>query len=866
MAKARLKKKGGQAGLKQAQRSQRKVLDAFTRAERELNGGDSDEDDNGGSDDDAHRVVGGVLDARRFLGEDAENHGDFSDSEIDSDAALGSDDDYDVLNLKFSQTLRDKAKRRRLAEKRGEEYQSSDEDDDEGYASIDELQMVPLSVAWDMDEADLAKQTGDVVLDDQWELELESELELSLSDSDDASLSDELDVFAGFDDDNDVNLTTTMALLNQEIELEKPKQKKKLMVEKREENEFALPTNGAKLLLQDMLAVVEQPDAVLIDRDTTPLAVPLPKRIQQRHDREAAFDLTRNEIGKWSEAIYTNREAETLKFPIAPEPELPLKALTFRQEAEASTDLEKKIELVLKLLALLDEQNEATFEEIQKAKLLPEEVRKRTAELRQMRELMFRDEQRAKRLKKIKSKLYRRVLKRERLRNAELVDDDEEDGDSDDWERDEDKDMRRAEERMLLKHKTQGKWAKLMIKLGLLKDADSRAELEEMLRQGERLREKQMGHAEGDQSDLGVLDVEQEYQKDDTVADDALRSRLGKGVLAMSFMKKSQEKQRQQNLAEIEEMKQLEEGHEPSLVNQHINVGRRVYTPGAAATKADAERVNAELDAFAEDNQLSLLEAKLRGRDRIVEINEEEQQEPQAIEQSEFSEANPWLQVKLDKHLGPKLSKIHVVDESLSKLAKAAAKIAKQQKSKHKEKELLIDIDQQQLRGGDVDGDDGDDSDDGKFVQKDLISEAFAGDDVVAEFEAEKREVIEEEGDKEEDVTLPGWGDWAGDLAPQKKRRKVVRKIDGVVQANQRQDKDMKRVIINEKVNKKNLKYHSLAVPFPYESQEQYERSLRMPLGQEWTTKRAHQRMTTPRVLVKQGTVIDPLKAPFKSK
>lgn len=864
MAKGKSKKKAGAAGLNLSKRSHQKVLNAFQRAEREEYG--SSDNDDADSDEDTHRVIGGVLDARRFLGEDGDNHGDFSDSEIDSDAALGSDDDYDVLNSKFSQTLRDKAKRRRLAEKRGEEYHSSsDDNDDEGYASIDELEMVPLSVAWDMDDADLAKQTGDVVLDDQWELESESEL-LSLSDSSDDSLDDELDVFEGFDDDNDVDLTKTMALLHHEIELEKPKQPKKLIHEKRDENEYALPTNGAKLLLQDMLGVVAQPDAVLIDRDTTPLAVPLPKRIQQRHDREAAFELTRKEIGKWSESIYANREAETLKFPIAPEPELPLKALTFRQEATPTTDLEKKIELVLKQLALLDEQNEATFEEIQKAKLLPEDLRKRTAELRQMRELMFRDEQRAKRLKKIKSKLYRRILKRERLRNADLVDELEGDEEGDDWEDADDKDMKRAEERMLLKHKTQGKWAKLMIKLGLLKDADSRAELEEMLRQGERLREKQMGHAEGDQSDLGVLDIEQEYQKDDAVAEDALRSRLGKGVLAMSFMKKSQEKQRQQNLAEIEEMKQLEEGYEPSLVNQHINIGRRVYTPGAAATKEEAERVNAELEQFAEDNQLNLLELKLRGRDRVV----EEDSTTDANDQSqpaneEFADgANPWLQVKLDKHLGPKLTKIHVVDESLSKLAKAAAKIAKLKRSKHQEKELLIDIELHQLRAGD--NDDGDDSDDGRFVQKDLISEAFAGDDVVAEFEAEKQQVIADEDDKEEDITLPGWGDWAGDLAPQQKRRKVVRKIDGVVQADQRRDKDLQRVIINEKVNKKNLKYHSLAVPFPYESQEQYERLLRMPLGQEWTSKRAHQRMTTPRVLIKQGTVIDPLKAPFKSK
>ena len=84
------------------------------------------------------------------------------------------------------------------------------------------------------------------------------------------------------------------------------------------------------------------------------------------------------------------------------------------------------------------------------------------------------------------------------------------------------------------------------------------------------------------------------------------------------------------------------------------------------------------------------------------------------------------------------------------------------------------------------------------FKQKDLIKQAFAGDDVVSEFENEKKRVIEEEDDKEEDLTLPGWGDWAGgDSKP--KKRKVVRKIDGVMAKDRRKDKNMKNVIINEK-------------------------------------------------------------------
>ena len=96
-----------------------------------------------------------------------------------------------------------------------------------------------------------------------------------------------------------------------------------------------------------------------------------------------------------------------------------------------------------------------------------------------------------------------------------------------------------------------------------------------------------------------------------------------------------------------------------------------------------------------------------------------------------------------------------------------------------------------------------------------------------------------------------------------RKKRKFIKKIKGVVDKDNRKDKYLKNVIINEKVNKKNMKYQSSAVPFPFESMEQYERSLRMPLGQEWTARSTHQKMIKPRVITKPGQVIDPLKNPF---
>lgn len=56
--------------------------------------------------------------------------------------------------------------------------------------------------------------------------------------------------------------------------------------------------------------------------------------------------------------------------------------------------------------------------------------------------------------------------------------------------------------------------------------------------------------------------------------------------------------------------------------------------------------------------------------------------------------------------------------------------------------------------------------------QKQMIKEAFAGDDVIRDFLKEKREAVEASKPKDMDLTLPGWGEWGGlGLKPSAKKR-----------------------------------------------------------------------------------------------
>lgn len=49
-------------------------------------------------------------------------------------------------------------------------------------------------------------------------------------------------------------------------------------------------------------------------------------------------------------------------------------------------------------------------------------------------------------------------------------------------------------------------------------------------------------------------------------------------------------------------------------------------------------------------------------------------------------------------------------------------------------------------------------------------------------------------------------------------------------------------------------------MPYPFTSREQYERSLRQPIGHEWNTSRSVREMTRPAVIVPAGSIVAPMK------
>lgn len=142
--------------------------------------------------------------------------------------------------------------------------------------------------------------------------------------------------------------------------------------------------------------------------------------------------------------------------------------------------------------------------------------------------------------------------------------------------------------------------------------------------------------------------------------------------------------------------------------------------------------------------------------------------------------------------------------------------------------------------------------------QKELISEAFEGDDVVAEFQKEKKDTIEKDQPKDIDMTLPGWGSWGGkNIKPSKRKtRRFLMKFPKKIP---RRDENKGNLILYEHKNE-NMKKHLVSeVPFPFKTVKDFEASIRAPIGDTFVPQTAFRRLIKPSIITKKGEVIKPM-------
>lgn len=153
--------------------------------------------------------------------------------------------------------------------------------------------------------------------------------------------------------------------------------------------------------------------------------------------------------------------------------------------------------------------------------------------------------------------------------------------------------------------------------------------------------------------------------------------------------------------------------------------------------------------------------------------------------------------------------------------------------------------------------------DDAEYIfdneKKLTIAEAFEDDDIVAEFKREKDDEAKKNGPQEIDLSIPGWGSWGGagiDPTKQRTKRKIILKFPA---PEKRRIENQGNVVIIENRDEALRKHLVSNLPFPFTSVDDYEQSIRLPIGKDFVPETAHRLLIKPAVRTKSGTIIEPM-------
>eukprot|EP00850_Spirogloea_muscicola_P020872 SM000229S07508 [mRNA] locus=s229:181901:185230:+ [translate_table: standard] len=133
-----------------------------------------------------------------------------------------------------------------------------------------------------------------------------------------------------------------------------------------------------------------------------------------------------------------------------------------------ATDMEKRIAELLASSSRRNERHVEAGEMLELNKLTVQEVQERQERLARMRSLLFQHEVRARRVRRIKSKAFHRVLQKQRRRNGSSVTTEDAALDPEAVrEAAVKEEFKRAQERMTLKHRNTSQWARRILQRGL---------------------------------------------------------------------------------------------------------------------------------------------------------------------------------------------------------------------------------------------------------------------------------------------------------------------------------------------------------------------------------------------------------------
>ncbi|XP_015185215.1 PREDICTED: U3 small nucleolar RNA-associated protein 14 homolog A [Polistes dominula] len=681
-----------------------------------------------------------------------------------------------------------------------------------------------------------------------------------------------------------------------------------------------------------------------VQKKTKVLPKPLEKPSADRIKRVVGFEKTQKEVSKWNGIISRNRVAEKVYFPLNKLPTVPDSTTKFVKRFSMQSKLEKE------LAELEPKKPEEVEEKEDKVTMTLEEILERRKEAAHMRALQSYKEARAHRQKRIKSKKFHRVQRKERIKQQikefeELQKSDPQTA----LEKLSLLDKSRAKERVTLRHKSTGQWAKNK-QVRAKYDKESRQELAQQLSIGRELTQHlKVADDSSDNDDNGdnedstsfklsdttkenpwINEVKSENEIDefintyrkywDRVNLESNKKDSTSDQMHNTSQKSNTERKEKQDKKTVSFNKQLtieanklkqnkksliakEKGDSEfngtldtnkTLKMKKVNRSDKILEKVAATSawsvqdcnksvNSDDMKNNSTSSIEKIDDMFDLMEDKMRKqvRTRIsnvkrkfnIEAEKENHNDVESnVDESNFEElefknksqkpifTNPMEEVTKSaktsknkdivklKELAKSLDKT-TIDVSKSKDTNIDPNKYINVKAKHLKTDLPNVI---------TGGDDVLDDSEGEEERNNVISEAFADDDVVDEFRKEKEEEIKKSQPEDIDLTLPGWGSWGGtNIIPSTRKKK--RFVINVPKEEPRRDENKGDVIIIEDDHAKIREHQVNELPFPFSTVRDFEASIRAPIGRNFVPENSYKKFIEPSVQTAMGKIIDPM-------
>ncbi|CRK91777.1 CLUMA_CG005409, isoform A [Clunio marinus] len=613
------------------------------------------------------------------------------------------------------------------------------------------------------------------------------------------------------------------------------------------------------------------------------LVKPLEKVHADRIQRTIAYDNTKAKLARWDAVVTKNQHADQLVFP------LDFEKSKFKSKTDHDvTQFRFKTQIMKDIEEIHNEcfpkPSEPEYDDTQTEMLTLEEMQQRRKELNRLK---LKESQKIakKRMQgKIKSKKYHKLKKREELKKKMKEFEELKAANPEAALKELEKiEKQRVQERTTLRHKNTGTWAK-NLKVRAKYDENVKQDLEVQLALGRELTQKQQNIESSDSEDEEMVTITNENENpwlggEKSSADplDEIFSGYKKfwdeynsNVKQVKKIKESY-KEKDEKVESDDEEKEVSEKEDEDVESEASETEDEDKETEDEENSSEEDPSSFINDLFdeAEEKVTKNMDEKLKNLKPKLLENEKKGKKMKKKRKVNAKDSS-YLQFEKKARLGD-------IDEGLIEgdidnddnnekgTARARSKqlLKEVKKMKEKKAKLFEEINPDSFLNvkskhlitalpKSQDFDDIDEDDDVKELTKAnkmSLVEAFANDDIVNDFEQE----VEDEEKKRlgnEDLGLPGWGNWAGHGVKEKKKR-FEKKLPDI--------KKKPRIIINTNPNEKLQKHLISSIPFPFKSIQDFEMSMRLPIGRDFIPETAHRKLTMPSVVTKAGTVIEPM-------